>query len=85
MHTIIVRGLASAREVARLEAMEDELELTLMEFLRAHKIPVASSCFGEGVCRKCVVKSGEVEFLSCLITVKTFLLEYDSTVSISYL
>lgn len=85
MHTIIVRGLASAREVARLEATEDELELTLMEFLRAHRIPVASSCFGEGVCRKCVVKSGEVEFLSCLITVKTFLLEYDSTVSISYL
>lgn len=85
MHTIIIKGIASSSQVASLTPTDDELDLTLMEFLRAHKIPVASSCFGEGICRKCVVKSGEVEFLSCLITVKTFLLEYEPIVSISYL
>lgn len=85
MHTIIVLGLASSREVARILPTIEELELTLMEFLRAHKVPVASSCFGEGVCRKCVVKSDDVEFLSCLITVKTFLLEHGTIITISYL
>ena len=28
----------------------------LFRFLRAHQVPVASSCKGEGVCGKCVVQ-----------------------------
>ncbi len=56
-----------------------------MEYLRRENIPVASSCYGEGICKKCVVKLGDVEELSCLISVKKLLEMKITTISISYL
>lgn len=83
--TITVFGKASNQEVARLVVTSSELDLTLMDFLRAHGIPVASSCYGEGVCRKCVVFVQDKEHLSCLLTVKIFLAQHGAILSISYL
>jgi uncharacterized 2Fe-2S/4Fe-4S cluster protein (DUF4445 family) len=55
----------------------------LMDFLRAQGIPVASSCGGDGVCRKCVVNE---DVLSCQVTVEQFLSDHPSgVVGISYL
>lgn len=83
--TITVFGKASNKQVAKLIVTDSELDLTLMDFLRARGIPVASSCYGEGVCRKCVVFIHDKEHLSCLLTVKIFLAQYGAILSISYL
>ncbi len=81
MPALKVHGLASGREHGPWQAPEENT--LLMDFLRAHGIPVASSCAGDGVCRKCVV-NGEV--LSCQLTVEQFLKDYPSgVVEIGYL
>lgn len=59
-----------------------DLTVNLMDFLRAQGLPVASSCDGEGVCRKCVVN--EV-LLSCQLSVGGFLQRHpDGVVVLSY-
>lgn len=83
--TIKVLGGASGKLVKELSVDEESLELTLMEFLRNHQVPVASSCYGEGVCRKCTVQSGVTEFLSCMMTTKQFLDNHEPVVLISYI
>tara|TARA_R110000868_G_scaffold127493_3_gene335191 strand:- start:7895 stop:8167 length:273 start_codon:yes stop_codon:yes gene_type:complete len=85
LKTIKVFGGASQKLVNELVVDEQSMELTLMEFLRHMKIPVASSCYGEGVCRKCSVKVGETEVLSCMMTIKHFLNNHEPVVLISYL
>ena len=85
LHKISIRGLASGTLVKDIEITKDDLALTLMEFLRRENIPVASSCYGEGICKKCVVKLEKDEELSCLISVKNILEKQISTISISYL
>lgn len=82
---IEVLGGASQSLYKMVEVYQDDLDLTLMEFLRLKGVPVASSCFGEGVCRKCVVRSGESELLSCLISVNSFLAEHNPIITISYI
>lgn len=60
-----------------------DLEENLMDFLRRHGIPVASSCGGDGVCRRCVVNG---ELLSCQMNVGGFLaLVPNGIVRLSYL
>lgn len=43
---------------------------TLMQFLIENQIRIASSCSGEGVCKKCVVND---QLISCQITLEEFL------------
>jgi len=85
IHIISIIGLASNSLVKKIEIKSEDLNLTLMEYLRRENIPIASSCYGEGICKKCVVKLGEVEELSCLISVKKLLEMKILTISISYL
>ncbi|MBH49079.1 MAG: hypothetical protein CME71_13000 [Halobacteriovorax sp.] len=85
LRTIKVFGGASKKLVSELEVDELSMDLTLMEFLRLKKVPVASSCYGEGVCRKCIVKVEETEVLSCMMTIKHFLNNHEPVVLISYL
>lgn len=84
-HKLSILGLASNTLVKELTIQTEDFDLTVMEYLRANNIPVASSCYGEGICRKCVVKLGEIEELSCLISVKKLLEKKITTISISYL
>lgn len=83
--SISIYGLASKTLVKELVINEADLKLTLMEYLRRENIPVASSCYGEGICHKCVVKLDNNEELSCLISVKNLLDRQITTISISYL
>ena len=54
-----------------------------MDFLIKNGITVASSCAGEGRCRKCIVNEN---VLSCQINLKQFILnEVENTIEISYL
>lgn len=79
-----VQGLSSHKEIASFH-QEDlasvDPSLSLMDFLRSHDIPVASSCYGEGVCRKCLVNT---DIVSCQITLINFCKNYDTLV-IDYL
>lgn len=68
MPKLLVRGLASNKDIRLFEwiKVSDAPKVSLMDFLRSHKIPVASSCFGEGVCRRCKVSE---TILSCQVKV----------------
>lgn len=65
MRTLKVFGKASGRVIAELP-VDDPSEM-LMFFLLRHNLPIASSCAGDGVCRKCVLSDGR---LSCQVSVE---------------
>ena len=66
---IEIKGNASGR--SEFISYED-LDLTevLLTFLRKKGITIASSCDGEGVCKKCVIQN---DWLTCEMTLKEFL------------
>jgi Na+-transporting NADH:ubiquinone oxidoreductase subunit NqrF len=85
MPQLLVKGLASKRDIKVFtwENSKDIPKLSLMEFLRSQKIPVASSCFGEGVCRRCKVSE---TILSCQVKVfELFKAHNDLEITIDYL
>lgn len=45
-------------------------KISLMDFLLGHGIPIASTCLGEGVCKKCIVNK---EILSCQAQLSKFI------------
>jgi ferredoxin len=82
-YTLIIHGLASGKEVARFDLTEQELGLDLLNICRDHGIPIASSCDGEGVCKKCGIQNG---WLTCMTTARRFFeLCPEGIVQISYL
>lgn len=81
MHQIIIYGNASHKTILKVQPHQSDLDLTLLEWLQKYKVPMASSCQGEGMCRKCVVND---QLLSCQVTVKSILNE-GKKVSVDYL
>ncbi len=67
---IAILGLASGKVFKELAYSESDLGRDLMAYLRAHGVPIASSCLGEGFCRRCLVNE---ELLSCQISLREFL------------
>lgn len=88
-YTLIVMGEASKTIVKELhfDNISNIEGQGLMGFLRAHKIPVASSCYGDGVCRRCkITLEDQTEVLSCMTTLhELFHDKQKATISISYL
>jgi Na+-transporting NADH:ubiquinone oxidoreductase subunit NqrF len=87
MYTLIVFGNASKSNVATINISPKEKLTNLLQILMDHKIPIASSCFGEGVCQKCVINDG---LLACKTTFMDLLQGVDSsqniiTISLDYL
>jgi len=79
---ITLKGKASQKEF-QLLVEPKHLDMSLLDFLRAQGFPVASSCSGAEVCRKCIIQN---EILSCAVSVSDFLKEYpDGIVVIDYL
>jgi hypothetical protein len=66
---ITLKGLAS-QNVWIFKVSDEDLDLTLMDFLRKNQMMIASSCSGAGICKKCVIQD---EILSCRPTVREFL------------
>ena len=64
-----------------LDITKEELTLTLMDFLNHHDVHIASSCNGEGVCKKCVVNK---DIISCQIKVADFIKNNGLKVIIDY-
>ena len=58
-----------------------DLEIDLLSFLQTKNIPIASSCGGEGVCKKCVINQ---DVLSCQVKLND-LVESKRNIEVSYL
>ncbi|MBD64289.1 MAG: hypothetical protein CME62_03730 [Halobacteriovoraceae bacterium] len=77
---LIILGVVSQTQ-RELTLKESDQNLSLLEILRINSIPIASSCDGEGICKKCLVND---ELISCQIKVKDFLARGENTIKISY-
>ncbi len=77
---VVVHGLASGSNYY-FPVNDQDLNLTLMDFLLKNDIRIASSCSGEGVCKKCIVNES---IISCQISLLEFL-KSNQTVIVSYL
>ena len=73
-HKININGLASKTTVFEGVVRKTDLELTLLQYLQNQKIPIASSCSGEGVCQKCIVNK---TLISCQVTLKNFIKSFN--------
>lgn len=83
---LIIYGKASNKKILVLSVPPRYLKSNLMDFLRDHGIPIASSCGGDGICLKCVVEAHGEKILSCMTSIEEVLKNSDSVqISISYL
>jgi hypothetical protein len=82
MSVIEVVGLAS-KTSRLLNFVDSELEVDLLTWLRSKGVTIASSCDGEGVCKKCHIQEG---WLTCELTLKEFLeRQPDGKIFVGYL
>lgn len=79
---INIYGTASFKEIKTINLDNEDLTKDLLTFLRENQIPIASSCDGEGVCKKCIING---EHMSCQISIEQFLKEVGTTILIAYL
>ncbi len=84
MYQIIIKGLASnTQNVIEWDPTATDLSTSLLELLISRKLPIAYNCYGEGVCRKCILKCNHENKLSCQIFLKD--LEDNAIIEIPYL
>lgn len=77
-----VVGGASGKSFT-LNYQSEDLPDTMLHFLRKKGVTIASSCEGEGVCKRCDIQNG---WLTCRLTLETFLeRQPDGKIFISYL
>ncbi len=80
---IIIFGLASNKILKELYFENtNTVAISLLDYLLKHGITVASSCKGEGKCKKCVVNSN---LLSCQIDMNNLPKKEEFKVEIAYL
>jgi ferredoxin len=84
MPRIIVFGNAKKTTIIDQVIPNIDLTITVLNWLRSQDIPIASSCNGEGVCKKCVINTN---LISCQVTLKDLLNENTKEIKIdvSYL
>lgn len=85
MYRLEIRGLASEK-IFYLEWDYSQIEIlnqSLLDFLTAQSLPIAYNCYGEGICRKCILIVNSKEVLSCQIFMKD--LSDNAIIEISYL
>ena len=79
---IEIKGQASGRSIF-IDYEEQDLEETLLTFLTKKGVTIASSCGGEGVCKKCDIQNG---WLTCQLTLKVFFQrQADKQIIVGYL
>ena len=79
---IEIKGQASGRSIF-IDYEEQDLEETLLTFLTKKGVTRASSCGGEGVCKKCDIQNG---WLTCQLTLKVFFQrQADKQIIVGYL
>ena len=82
MSVVEIVGLAS-KTSRFIEFQETDLEIDLLTWLRSKKVTIASSCDGEGVCKKCNIQNG---WLTCKLTLRElFKIQPDGKIFVAYL
>lgn len=82
MQIITIVGKASGRE-QKLCVNRDDLSQNLLFWLRDQGVTIASSCDGEGVCKRCYIQHG---WLTCQMTLEEFFnLQPDGRIEVGYL
>lgn len=85
MYRIIVFGNASNSEILNKIVDSDLLNTDVLTWLRTQNIPIASSCFGEGICKKCLING---DLLACKTILKNIMANEDFSeirIYVSYL
>ncbi len=80
---LLIYGLASGKLLKVIEIQPQQLKETLMSVLQKNNIPVASSCGGDGVCKKCQVIIADDVVISCQILLKN-LFETESSYMLKF-
>lgn len=70
MYKIEIWGIASKKLLLAKNINKIELNVNTLSWLRENNIPIASSCDGDGVCKKCTINQ---DILSCQTTLKDLL------------
>jgi ferredoxin len=79
---ITIYGQASGKSIF-LKYDSEDLSMTLLEFLTKNGITIASSCNGQGVCKKCLIQN---DWLTCELKLQEFMERRpDGKILISYL
>lgn len=82
MSVIKIIGLAS-KTTTDLRPLNHEYSENLLKWLRKNAITIASSCDGEGVCKKCTIQN---DWLTCKLTLEEFFeRQPDGKIFITYL
>lgn len=82
MPLIQLHGLAS-KTSRDLEVRSEDMDQNLLKWLRKKGVMIASSCDGEGVCRKCIIQN---DLMTCQFSVRSFLQQVPSgKIEVSYL
>ncbi|OUR94865.1 hypothetical protein A9Q84_17305 [Halobacteriovorax marinus] len=82
MFEVEIRGQASNSTIKTIIVTQADLKKTILELLQEHKIPVASSCMGEGICEKCIINDS---VLGCLKLVSAIESWQSKVITIAYL
>lgn len=64
MYQVNIWGKASNKLICSKKVSNDEVNENALVWLRNQNIPIASSCNGDGVCKKCVINNN-VCYISC--------------------
>jgi hypothetical protein len=80
----IIRIIGGASgKTQKLNVEEQDLDQNLLKWLRLQGITIASSCDGEGVCKKCSIQN---DWLTCKLTLRDlFKYQPDGKVFVPYL
>lgn len=81
MPQITLKGLASGKSY-ELTYKEEEASKTILEFLTEKGFPMASSCRGEGICKKCFFNQN---LLGCKFRLKDLKVRKIEVIEIDYL
>lgn len=83
MYQVNIWGKASNKLICSKKVSNEEVNENALVWLRNQNIPIASSCNGDGVCKKCVINNN---VLSCKITLNDLVISADQIlIEVSYL
>jgi Na+-transporting NADH:ubiquinone oxidoreductase subunit NqrF len=81
MQYISLIGKASG-ENKLLKIEDEDLNITVLQYLQKHNIPIASSCGGKRACETCTINGDQ---LSCAINLDSFISKHGKVIEIDYI
>lgn len=81
VNLIVIVGIASGKNNT-LSIYPSDQNKTMLDFLTQKKLPIASSCSGRAICRKCITHDG---LLLCQYKVREYIDKFGNRITIDYL